>query len=1227
MSHILDPLTFPLHGARLIEASAGTGKTYTIAALYVRLVLGHGGEGAFGAALMPAEILVMTFTRAATRELSDRIRARLVEAAACFRDRRQPHADDHFLQGLLAQYGEPMLRRDAAHKLATAAEAMDDCAVFTIDAWCQRMLREHAFDSGCMFDEEMISSEDALRRDALRDYWRQQVYALDRDQTGMLRGIFNDFSSFEQQLRYLVARAHLITGAPSESALGNLLDSHKAQCDTVLGPLKAAWGKHALDMHGWLMSVLTDKPGAFNGNKVKAALVEKWLESLMTWASAPDMIEVPGFDTRTWQKLSRAGIIGCANTAHKEAIAASVPAVFDLTAQLQQAVSELEPLESTLLRHAAVHVANRMAELKQKQRQFGFADMLSRLRVALDTGSGERADALRQRIARQYPVALVDEFQDTSPDQYMILDALYRVSEGGAEQSALFMIGDPKQAIYSFRGADIHSYLAARTATAGRHYRLDTNFRSTDALVQAVNQLFNYAESLAGKTGHPAGAFGFRTDANTPLPFEPVQENGRKEVLVTSDGDVTPMTIWVRPEHMKSEEYKNHFAGLCAERIVALLNDAGCGFERRVEEAGFTRLRLADIAVLVRDRYEAAAVRRALQKRGVRSVYLSDKDSVFGSGVARDVLRWLQAVASPFDGGLGRAAFATPTARVALAELAASASDDLAWEARVEMLKALKQSWQRHGVLPMLRKFIHDLCLPATLLILDGGERQLTDLLHLAELLQAASQKVDGEQSLIRWLADQIAEGSETGDEKIQRLESDAELVQVVTVHKSKGLQYPLVFLPFAVSARTAKASASFYEYTDDDGTRIVAVNGGEEAVAAVNAAIHEEDLRLLYVALTRAEHALWLGVTSLSKTNVSRSALNYLIHGEEKSLPATLLDDIRSMAGSHPHITVEDVRREPATDRLQRVNLQVPLLTEPDYQGRFERNWTISSYSALSNRLAGMRSPETPAQDKLLQETGDVIPLVKAAPIGWHGLPRGALPGLFMHAQLEWLAMDGFDAAFAPDFSEQLLARCQAAGWERHHQQVHDWLLAIVSTPLPALGAALRDLHGAIPEMEYWLPTQQASVSALDLLCQELLTQEATPPALAASHLHGMLHGFQDLVFEHDGRFWVMDYKASWLGQDDAAYTADALYASVAANRYDVQGALYLLALHRLLRSRLGAAYAPEQHLGGALFFFLRGVDHPGTHGCFHLQPDAAFLDRMDALLRDDDEPAREAA
>jgi exodeoxyribonuclease V beta subunit len=1219
MSHALDPLTFPLQGARLIEASAGTGKTYTIAALYVRLVLGHGDGHAFGAALLPADILVMTFTRAATRELSDRIRARLVEAAACFRNSREPAADDVFLIRLLHDYGDATARRQAAHKLSMAAEAMDECAVFTIDAWCQRMLREHAFDSGCMFDEEMISSEDALRSDALRDYWREQVYALDREQVGMLRGVFKDFTRFEEKLRYLVSRAHLIDDCPKHPALRELLDWHRADCNKVLGPLKAAWRVHAASMRDWLISVLENSPDVFDKRRISAASVEQWMAGLGTWAATPGMISVPGLKKEVWNKLSRNGILECVLKAHKTRMAPTVPDVFDLTAPLRDALESLQPLEGLLLRHAAVHVARRVDELKQQQRQFGFADMLTRLRKALDEDS---AGVLRQRIVTQYPVAMVDEFQDTSPDQYRILNALYRVDQGGADGNALFMIGDPKQAIYSFRGADIRSYLAARAATAGRHYRLDTNFRSTNALVAAVNHVFGHAESLCGGTGHPAGAFRFRSGEDNPLPFDPVRPNGRREVLVSAAGDVAPMTIRVCPIHMNADPYKNHFAGLCAERIVALLNDPQCGFAKRTGDDGFTRLQPADIAVLVRDRHEAAAVRRALQKRGVRSVYLSDKDSVFRSVAAGDVLRWLQAIASPLDGSLGRAAFATATARIPLEQLAAAATDDMAWEARVESLKALRQLWQRHGVLPMLRRFIHDLRLPAALLRQHGGERQLTDLLHLAELLQAASLKVDGEQALIRWLADQIADDGEAGDERVQRLESDAELVQVVTVHKSKGLQYPLVFVPFAVSAKSTERGKPYYEYADESGRRIVAIKGGDDAVAAVNAAMREEDLRLLYVALTRAEHAVWLGVTSLSKTSVSQSALNYLVHGDVKSMPADLLYDISRMAGACAGIVVEDGRREATLESLRRDDTRPPLRTVPEYQAQFERRWSISSYSALSSRLAGMRAPETPAQDKLLQEAEETPETAATARSGWHGLPRGALPGLFMHDQLEWLARDGFAIASGERFSELLLARCKAAGWERHHPQVTEWLNAILSTPLPPLGCALKDLHGAIPEMEFWVPAQELNVGALDRLCQDMLPRGAVRPALAAGQLHGMLHGFQDLVFEHDGRYWVLDYKASALGQDDAAYTDAALAASVARNRYDVQGALYMLALHRLLRSRLGARYDPCRDLGGTLFYFLRGVGNDGTRGCFHLQPDPAFLDELDRLLQADGVP-----
>jgi len=880
MSQLLDALTFPLHGSRLIEASAGTGKTWTIAALYLRLVLGHGGPDAFVRPLLPSQILVMTFTRAATRELANRVRERLVGAAAYFRG--EAKESDPYLEQLASSYASGSERQVAAHRLVLAAETMDEAAIFTIDAWCQRMLREHAFDSGSLFDEELVSDERPLFEDAAHDYWRQHVYPLDSARLGAVLGCWRDVEAMKAAVRDLVGRTATL-GMPDPEPLVSLVARVQRSQQAELARLKQGWHERADEMERWIAQQRERNPKAFNGNKMRAASVPAWFEALRAWARDAALVE-PGMNETAWKRLTPHGLEDAFGTGFH----AVVPDCFNCTQELRAALDAIEPLGHALLRHAAGHIARRMAELKARNRQFGFADMLVRLKEALEGANGE---ALRQRIVTQFPVALIDEFQDTSPDQYRIFNLLYRVDANDPEQG-LFLIGDPKQSIYGFRGADIHSYLSAREATEGRHYQLGTNYRSTVALVEAVNQLFRHAEGDKVNPGHAAGAFRFRRGNVNPLPFESVRAAGRGAQLVGVDGPYQALALCTTElEEMKAEEHRAFFAQHCAEHIVTLLNDPQVGFaEPDPEDLGarFVRLQPADIAVLVRDRKEAAAIRQALMRRKVASVYLSDKDSVVESEEAADVLRWLYAVASPLDGTLARAALATRTADLPLSELARLSGDETVWEERVEQLKALHATWQRQGVLAMLRRFIHELGLPARLLREPGGERRLTNLLHLAELLQEASTQLDGEQALIRWFAEQIEGLGEGGDERVLRLESDAELVKVITVHKSKGLEYPLVYLPFAASARkTDKRRRSFFEYVHEDGGRRIDLALSDEALEAVDRARLEEDLRLLYVALTRARHFLWLGVAAVASRKkgenmLHESALGYLLSGGE---------------------------------------------------------------------------------------------------------------------------------------------------------------------------------------------------------------------------------------------------------------------------------------------------------------------------------------------------------
>lgn len=1213
MPEVLDPLRVPLHGSHLIEASAGTGKTWTIAGLYLRLVLGHGDEGAaFARPLLPAEILVMTFTVAATRELSDRIRARLVEAARCFRGEQAPPPADTFLPALMAGYEAGAAREAAAWRLAMAAESMDDAAVYTIDAWCQRMLREHAFDSGSLFDEELLADEFAFVDEAARDYWRRNVYPLEgtaldpviQAWPGGLGALIADVRALRQ----------LDVGEVDvELSLHGVWERIDTARRARLAALKAGWVERAAEMLAWFQRGLAAKPGPFNRSMIQSARITGWCRALRAWAESPALVK-PALTSTAWERFTPQGLQSASNAK----MPIEIPEWSHRFSRLSSALEELPDAANAMRLHAAASVRRNVAELKRRAGTPGFLDMLQRLDAALGGPQGER---LRARIVAQYPAALIDEFQDTSPLQYRIFDRIYRTSANDP-QVALFLIGDPKQSIFGFRGADIRGYLGARTATAGRHHRLGTNHRSTTALVQAVNHLFASAEARPGEGAFLFGAAG--GEGESPLPFVAVGARGRGERLRSAAGEWPALTFCHDGAHRSNADIRALFAGRCAEHIVALLDDAQAGFEDA--DGAFTRLCPADIAVLVRTGVEAQAVRHALRRRRVASVYLSDQDSVFASDQARDLVRWLQAVASPLDSRRVRAGLATPLIGLSLAELEVLARDDTAFEARVEQLRELKGVWQRQGVLPMLRQTLHLLGLPARWLGDADRERKLTNFLHLAELLQAATTQVEGEETLIRWLgqqiAEQAAEAKSVGEDHVVRLESDAGLVKVITVFKAKGLEYPLVYLPFGGAFRPARKERSFVAMPGDGDERRAVFEPTAEQLAAADHERLQEDMRLLYVALTRARHALWVGIAAHGGSadapcELHRSALGHLLGA---SMPVTgdaIEPLLREASGGVDRVAL--VRgEEPATAALRPAAEAPPLGDALGYTARFESDWSIGSFSRLVRDLA--RSPLTPAPaDPALAEELLVAPIELPAPRGdrapRHRFPRGALPGNFLHDQLEWLAGSGFGLTADAELRERLRRRCDRLGWGHRAEDVVTWLSEVVATPLPALGVALDGLAGVRPEMEFWFPSQGLPARRIDALCTQHLLGGRPRPPIADRQLNGMVMGFADLVFEHGGRYWVLDYKSNALGLDDASYDHEALENAMAEHRYDVQAALYLLALHRLLRARLGVGYRPAQHLGGAIYLFLRGVRGP-ERGCYLVAAPPALLEALDCEL-----------
>jgi exodeoxyribonuclease V beta subunit len=756
-------------------------------------------------------------------------------------------------------------------------------------------------------------------------------------------------------------------------------------------------------------------------------------------------------------------------------------------------------------------------------------------------------------------------------------------------------------------------------------------------LVQAVNQLFERAE-----TRNPGGAFALVDRQGRPgLPFEAVQAKGRAECWVTGPERLPAPALSIHAETRawKAAEALRRGAAHCAEAIVARLADPDAGFMEAGEGHPWVRLAPRDIAVLVRSRREADAVRQALQRRGVASVYLSDQNSVFASPEAADLLLWLRAVASPLDQRLARAALAGGTLGLPLAELARQVHDDAAWDASLALLRQLHGVWQRQGVLVLVRQTLHGRGLPAQWLAQSTGERRLTNVLHLAELLQAASQKLDGGPALLRWFSDQIAQPDGGRDEQIVRLESEADLVQVVTVHKSKGLEYPLVFLPFAASVRRGGQGG------DKDGDK-----GGDETDSQdqdderVDQEALREDIRLLYVALTRARHALWLGLVppsattakadpqGVGATTVTRSALGWLLAGAEiladetwqikaPDLPA-LLGQVWSPQSPellHLRLAAEEGGVLPCT-LWQARSLPPLVLDAPAYQARFERDWAIGSFSAWVRDL-DHHDPEDMAFSAVRPES---LPAVRPELVegpAWHHFPRGSEAGRFIHACLQGLAQTGLASVHKASFAEALQRRCELQNPQGQQgrgvwsaETLVPWLQTIVETPLPGLGAPLSAADRVLAEMEFWMPAPTASLQQLDGVCRRHGWPGLDRPALTQGVQNGLMMGFADLVIEHAGRYWVLDYKSNHLGERDSAYTERALVHAVLQHRYDVQAALYLMALHRLLRQRLGAAYAPEHHLGGAMVLFVRGIQGPCA-GTVLLPASAAWLADLEGL------------
>ncbi len=1189
--------TFPLTGPRLIEASAGTGKTYTIAGLYLRLLLEK--------KLTVTQILVVTFTEAATQELRGRIRQRLYDALRFVEGK----CEKDNLAALLQPYRGD---RKVMQQLQDAITRIDEAAVFTIHGFCQRTLVDSAFESGVLFDAEFVTDESELRGQIARDFWRRRVAEADANYAAWATSRWKSPDTLFAAVRALVDNpAIAVSPAVNETTIDGL--EHRRQA--LFAALRAAWPAAEPEVTALLgeSKLLSRAAGAFHKDKlgVLFAAMPQWIGS----DDAPAGLPVH-FELLTWSTISDVDSHKAAES--KKGTPVPEHPLFELADDLAKVYATLDAVRAVLfMQEAAEYMRIELGLRKERSRILFFDDLLGKLDNAL---RGEGGEALAARIRQQYPVAMIDEFQDTDPTQYRIFSHIYQ----GHPECGLFMIGDPKQAIYSFRGADIFTYMQARydTDTETGHFTLRTNYRSHTALVKGVNALFEKAHAPFIYAGE--------------IDFHAVKASGKADAtpLIINGKTPPPLVCWHVPRTLENTSSKTktipkawagpQLAGGCAAEIARLLNLG----QRGAARFGERNLAARDIAVLVRDRFEAAYVRDALRERGIASVYLS-RDSVFNTEEARDLAHLLRAVAEPALATLLRTALATRLLGYSAREIQALNNDEIAWEETVLAFQAYHQIWRRHGFMPMFHTLLRNEGVIARVLALRDGERRMTNLLQLAELAQLASQHHAGVENLLRWLADERALADGNAEEQQLRMESDEDLVQLVTIHKSKGLEYEVVFLPYIWASKAVK-DVAVLAYHDAQTRQLHADLGSDNRKAAMALAEQErlaEDLRLLYVAITRAKYRCYFAWGQFN--GAAASALAYLLHQQvddesgrvvctmaELEDAAIRRDLARLNEGGAALLSIEELPGggESFIPQGQQAKPSEPLR----FSGDTRQAWHMTSFSALTQGSAHGKEyrVELPDHDQVMEEGGQES-LVSTV-LSPFTFPRGSQAGLFLHHLFEHIA---FPEAYGEALADVVIKGMAQYGIEEKWQAtVMAWVSAILDTPLDEQGGlrlrAIPD-HKRLVELEFHFPVTGLEVYPLTALLIESRGEERQLAKLDFALIKGMMKGFIDLIFEYDGRFYVLDYKSNHLGHRFEDYQPEHLTAAIDSHYYDLQYLIYTLALHRYLKTRL-PDYHYEQHIGGVYYLFLRGMhpDNGNRTGVYADRPSLALIEALEQCV-----------
>jgi exodeoxyribonuclease V beta subunit len=1143
-------------GVTFLEASAGTGKTYTISKLVVRLLVEE--------AMPISSILVMTFTEAATRELKDRIRLAILDTLAGLDN---PKTEDRIAKKYQANDLSQIQDR-----LRMALATFDEAPIFTIHGFCHRVLNEFAFESNQLFEPTLIKEPTPLWKEAIEDYWRNEFYEGD----GFVSTLLDWKSQTTDKLlsRLLVLNRH--------ASLEVLPSTSDAEYEATVSELQEAWQTMAASFRS-------------EGEAVLELLGTGEIFRQPLRGNIPDLVAVlkGSFPAKTNSQWLNA--VATLDVEHLQQNLLKKHADTPLTPKFLSECNAFMAVAENLVHHHLFYCLRRvqknLAATKQSENLLTFDDLLPALLQNLESGSGKRLQGI---IQANYSAVLVDEFQDTDPQQTELFKRLFI-----SPNQFLYFIGDPKQAIYKFRGADIFSYIAAREL-ARNTFTLSKNWRSDPKLISAVNGIFFRPgnpflfEAIAFQPSSAALPGGKFLCNNSPLdtPF--------KLCYLGSDND----------KPVDNGAAKELIGKAMTSEILKLIGGSYLLNDNPVEPS--------DIAILTRSNWEAHSVRDELSANSIPSVIFSDQ-TVFETRDAKILQQLLNVLLEPKRLDWLRGLYATEWFDWSAEEIVNGN-----WSEVQEKMYELHLTWMKDGIVPALDEWIRWSKIKPLLLSRIGGERNATNLLHLIELLGQAEMESKLEPlPLLQWFVSSLTNPDRERDDFLTRLESDERAVQIVTIHKSKGLQYPIVFVPFAWNSVLNRPNEARFYHRAASHNKLVYDNRthpDNEDIQQFNKESLSDAVRLLYVALTRAEHScylFWGDFKSQDSSSIGHLlGLGTLDGTPEHTTVASAIEALESLHLPGMEILEVETMTEQDSPNFRRfetaANLKTRTLSQAPHRG-----FSISSFSSLATGFKEAIE-ETLSEDE--EETSTAVEPAEELTI--FAMDRGRIAGNLIHDVLEQADFQNTQSILQATDSngrESLLNDLWIPILQKH-------LTSLVSTTLPNQQAPFRlnqiPSSDCLKECEFHFPMRNTSTRELlqyfkSMAPKHFGNELPGVDCWDETRLSGYLRGFIDLLFKWKDRFYILDWKSNWLGNNAESYDEEAMNQAMGEHAYFLQYYLYTLAVVRFLQTRI-PDFDYDTHFGGVYYLFVRGVseEHPGS-GVFFDRPAPENIRKLDELFQ----------